>query len=74
MYVQLNIEACSCKLCSGAVSITYTVRMCVALGIQREMRVRQIVIRDLPGSIIFCALSHKRYDLKKKVLTLKCVC
>jgi len=39
----------------------------VALGIQREMRLHNIVC-DLPDSTIFSTLSHKRHDFRKKKL------
>jgi hypothetical protein len=50
-----NIEARSCKQCSSgkAISITYIEFTFVALVIQHEMRMRDIVICCLSGSTIF---------------------
>jgi hypothetical protein len=47
----------------------------VALGIQHAMRMRHIVISDMPGSTeIFHILSQKaRFSKKKKLLNTKCV-
>jgi hypothetical protein len=60
------MEALSCNhCCSGkALSITYSERVIVALGIQRAMRMRHIVICGLPRSATFC---HKRHDFKKGI-------
>jgi len=53
-YVWRNVEARSCKHRSSgkAISITYSECVFVALGTQREMRMRHILICDLPGSTI----------------------
>jgi hypothetical protein len=40
----------------------------VALGIQREMRMRHIIICGLSGYTIFLTLSHKRDAFRKKVI------
>jgi len=37
-----------------------------ALGIQHALRMRHIVICDLPDSTIFPTLSHKPHDFRKK--------
>jgi hypothetical protein len=42
--------------------------MFVALVIQHEMRMRHIVVCGLSGCTKFSTLSHKRHDLKKKVI------
>jgi hypothetical protein len=42
------------RCCNGkTVSITYSVRVFVAFGTKHAMRMRHIVICDLPGSTIF---------------------
>jgi len=53
---------------SNQASITYSEYAFVALGNQREMLIRHIVICDLSGStIIFFTLSHTRHDFRKNV-------
>ena len=70
MYVERNIEARSCNhSCIGkAKSITYSEFMLIALGIQHAMRMRRILL--LP---VACTLSHKRHDVRKISLNIKCV-
>jgi len=55
MYVQRNTEVHSCNhCCSGkAICITHPKCVFVALGVQRDMRMRRISIRGLPRSTIF---------------------
>ena len=48
------------------VSITYSERVSVALGIQHAMRMRHDVICGLPDSTVFSHLIHKQYDFRKK--------
>jgi len=75
MYLQRNVEARSCShCCSGkAISVKYSERVFVALGIQYDMRMRHIVICGRPALQYFLTLSHKRQDFGKKVLSIKCV-
>ena len=47
-------------------SITYSECVFVPLGTHNAMRMRHIVICDLPGSTILSTLSHKRHDFRKK--------
>jgi len=54
MYVERNFQVRSCNYCSNgkAMSITQSVRVFVALGIQHAMRNLYIVICGLHRSII----------------------
>jgi hypothetical protein len=47
-------------------NITYSECVFVALGTQREMRLRRIVICGLPGSTIFCHIISKTARFSKK--------
>jgi len=49
--------------------------VCVALVIQHAMHMRRFVLFGFPDTIIiFCTLSKKRHDFrKKKLLKLNCV-
>ena len=66
MCVERNNEARSCNHCrSGkAVSITYSECLFIALAIQHAMRMRHIVICDLPRYTVFLHI-HKRHDFRK---------
>ena len=68
MYVQRNIEACSCNhCCSGkGVRITYSKCVFVALGIQHVMRMHPTVICGLPGCAVFSVSSQ---NCEKQLLT-----
>jgi hypothetical protein len=50
------------------VSIAHSERVFVALGIQHAMRMRHIVIRDLPRSTVFFHIISQIHDFKKKVI------
>jgi hypothetical protein len=83
-YVQHNNKANSCNhCCSGkAISITYSefgfecqcvcvcVCVCVALVVQHAKRMRHIVLSSVASLAppYFSTLSHKRQDLRKKVI------
>ena len=55
LYLRHNIQARSCnRCCSGkGITVTYSVFVFVALDIQHAMRMRHIVICDLPRSTTF---------------------
>ena len=65
----------SCNHCfsSKVISITCSDYVFVALGIQHVTRIRHIFICGLSGCTIILTASHKRHDLRKKLLNLKCV-
>jgi hypothetical protein len=75
MHVQRNTEARTCNhCCSGkAMSITQTVCVFVALGIQHAMP--RAILSSVACSALqnFSTLSHKWYDFRKKLLNTKCV-
>jgi hypothetical protein len=64
-----NIEARSCNYCCGGKQVLHIVSVCVALVMQHAMRMRRIVICQLPRSTKFSTLSHNRhyFRMKKKV-------
>ena len=66
-----NIPARSCDHCCNgtAVSIIHYDCVFVTLGIQYAMHMCHIVICGLSDS----TLSHKRQDIMKKLLNIKCV-
>jgi hypothetical protein len=73
---KLNIKAPSCShWCSGkAIRITEHVCVCVllALGIQHEMRMRNIVFCGLPRSTT-CPYYLKWHEFRNKLLNIICV-
>ena len=72
MYVNRNIERLSCNYyCSGkAKIIAYfeCVCVCVALVIQKVIRMRHSIICGLSNSTIFSTLSQKRQDFRRKII------
>ena len=74
-YVYSNIEARSCNHCCSAKAkrITYSECVFVALGIQREMRMRHIINCGLSGSTIILSLPHKRHAFRKRIMERKIV-
>ena len=78
VYVHRNIEARSCThCCSGkAISVAYSERVSLALGIQHAMRIRHFILSSeaCPSvQYFFSTLCHKRHDLRKALLNTKCV-
>jgi hypothetical protein len=73
MYVQRNIEVCSCHhCCSGKQYVLHILRVFVALVNQHAMRMRYTVICALSGYTIFSTLTHKgHYFRGKKLLNTK---
>jgi hypothetical protein len=68
MYTQLNIEARSRNHCylGKSISISYSECTSLALIIQHAKRMHLIVI--CPALPYFSTLSHKRQDLRKKII------
>jgi hypothetical protein len=71
-----NIDRRSCnRFCSRkAISMTHYECMCVALGVQQAMRMRHIVIWDLPGCKIFSRLFSKTAQFSKKKIIEHKIC
>jgi hypothetical protein len=57
------------------ISIIYFECVFVALGIQHANRMRLILLSSMAYLFLlyFSTLSHKRHDLRKKLLNIKCV-
>ena len=72
IYVQLNTEAHAYNhcCCGKAISITYSEAVCVALVIQHTKRMFCIIQRPVacPALPYLSTLSHKRRNIKKKVI------
>jgi len=59
-----------------SISITYSERVFVALGIQHANRIRHIILSSVACPTVqnFSTLSHKQHDFRgKKLLNVKCV-
>ena len=54
--------------------IFYILNVSVVLNIQQEMRMRNIAINGLFGSIIFFHLIYKRHDFLKEKVILNKIC
>ena len=70
------MEARSFNHCCSekAIIITYSASVFVALFIQHAMRMRHIVVCDLPGSTIFFYIISLRHDFRRKKKLLKINC
>jgi hypothetical protein len=73
---KLNIEARSCNLCCSvkAKGITYCECVFVALGIQRAIRMRQIVICGMPRPTKFFYIVINEKSFEKKSYRKKTTC
>ena len=68
------MERVLANIVAKKISITYSESVFLPSGIQHAMRIRHIVVCDLPPVQYFSPLPHKRYDFrKKKLLNIKCV-
>jgi len=71
MYVNHNVEACSCNhCCSGkSTSIAYSDCVFVDLGIHHAMCIHHIVICGLPGCTLFFHIDFIKCTIKKNYST-----
>jgi hypothetical protein len=66
MYVKRNIEEPPCNNCScGQAKILHILSVFVELGIQHKLRMRHIVICDVPGSTTFFYIISKTTRFSK---------
>jgi hypothetical protein len=75
MYYKRNTEARSRNHCCRGRAISITHYVSVALVIQHAKRMRRIILSSVASLALpyFSTLSHKRYDFRKKLLSIKCV-
>jgi len=78
VYVHRNIETRSRNHCySGkATIVTYSECVSLTLGIQHAMRMRHFILSSKVCPFVqyfFSTLCHKRHDLRKALLNIKCV-
>jgi hypothetical protein len=77
VYVERNIEGCSCGHCySGkAIIVANCECVCVALVIQNTMCMHHIIFSSVACLALpyISTISHKWHDFQKKLLNVKCV-
>ena len=77
MYVQCNIQVCSCNHCCPrkAVSITNYEHVSLALIIQHTKRMRHIILLYVAclAQQYFTTLSHKQHTFGEKVQNITCL-
>ena len=60
--------------CRKAVTVVYSERVFVALGIQHTVRMHRIILYSVAClALPYSSTSHKRYDFRKNVLKKKCL-
>ena len=66
MYVQRNIEACSCSHCCNGKAMCVTQPACEAQVCSRQCSCTILSSVACPGPQYFSIISHKRHDFRKK--------